>query len=105
VAKELHKPWCDPRECTAGFTDFHPDSSPPAHASRWFTCNPPGERQAVEVEMQLVEYVDDPKPRTFIRIARSDFEDRQVFHLTVDQGRAVNQTLSEILGRTTTKRR
>ncbi|MFV2088550.1 MULTISPECIES: hypothetical protein [unclassified Micromonospora] len=57
------------------------------------------------MEMQLVEYVDDPNPRTFIRIARSDFEDRQVFHLTVDQSRAVYQTLTEILGRATTERR
>ena len=105
MANSPHQPWCDPHECTADFTDFHPDASPATHASRWYRCDPPGARQAVQVEMQLVEYVEDPHPRTFIRIARSDFEDRQVFHLTVDQGHAVHQTLTEILDRATPERR
>ncbi|MDG4763327.1 hypothetical protein O7632_04270 [Solwaraspora sp. WMMD406] len=49
--------------------------------------------------MQLVQYIDDVNPRTFIRIARSDFEDRQVFHITIEQGRAVCQALAEMLAR------
>ncbi|RFS44689.1 hypothetical protein D0Q02_20405 [Micromonospora craniellae] len=49
--------------------------------------------------MQLVQYIDDIDPRTFIRVARSDFEDRQVFHVTMEQGHAIYKALAEILTR------
>ncbi|MEE6309892.1 hypothetical protein V1634_23945 [Plantactinospora veratri] len=99
MSADSHPGWCDPGECTASFRGLHPDASPPTHASRWYDCNPQDDRQAVEITAQLVQYVDDPRPRPFIRFARTDFEDRQVFHITVEQGGALVEALADMLRR------
>jgi hypothetical protein len=91
--------WCEPAECSATKSAFHPDSPPPAHRSRRISCNPGNIRRATELAVQLVRFVDDPEPpRDFVRLEVGDFDSRQSFHIQADQGWAQIDALTALLG-------
>lgn len=93
-----HPAWCDLSECTAGGpSEFHPESSPPAHWGRRHSCNPKPGRYATEVAVQLVRFVDDPPKTDFIRVELGSFEEMRSHYVRLAQGKAVRDALNAIL--------
>ncbi|MFY1633645.1 hypothetical protein ACN27F_10230 [Solwaraspora sp. WMMB335] len=95
-----HPAWCEPTECTAaGANEFHPETSPPAHWSSRYDCNPnrrPG-RYPTEVAIQLVRFVDDPPQTDFVRVELGGFEERRSHYLRLDQGSSLRDALATLL--------
>jgi hypothetical protein len=93
-----HPDWCEPSECTAaGHSEFHPESSPPAHWGHRHSCNPQPGRYPTEVAIQLVRFIDDPPKTDFIRVELGSFEEMRSHYVRLAQGKAVRDALSTIL--------
>ncbi|MFV2013655.1 MULTISPECIES: hypothetical protein [unclassified Micromonospora] len=100
-----HPDWCDLNECTAGGpSEFHPESSPPAHWGHRHPCNPQPGRYPTEVAVQLVRFVDDPPKTDFIRVELGSYEERRSHYLRLAQGAAMRDVLNVLLTQTQTGR-
>ncbi|ROO59580.1 hypothetical protein EDC02_1380 [Micromonospora sp. Llam0] len=98
IADDPHPDWCESAECTAsGPSEFHPESSPPAHWGRRYACNPQPGRYPTEVTLQLVRFVDDPPRTDFIRIELGSFEERRSHYVRLVQGEVMHDALAAVL--------
>ena len=93
-----HPSWCEPSECAAGPpSQFHPETPPPAHWGRRWTCNPEPGNYQTHVTIQLVRFADDPPATDFLRVELGNFDETRSHYLRLVQGAELRDALTALL--------